>query len=680
MGKGSIQRRSAEPALDQIGSDIFQMMTDGAPVALWMADSSGHSTFHNQAWLDFTGRKRAELTGRAWLESLHPDDLRRCLDTYRRAFRERRKFEMEYRLRRHDGQYRWVLDMGAPFYAADGAFSGFVGANIDITERKAAEALVTRFGRILDSSLNEIYVFDAGTLHFIHANHGACGNLGYTIEELRGMTPLDLKPGFTREAFERVVRPLRSGETDQVRFETVHQRKDGSLYPVEVRLQLSRGEESPVIFALITDISERRRNEETLRGRNKVLEQLATGAPLRDILTLMAQTVENARPGSICSILVLDKETGRLRHGAGPSLPEFYNDAVDGIEIGPGVGSCGTAAFTGKRVVVEDISTHPYWLPFKEAAERAGLRACWSEPVLSPAGDVLGTLAIYYREVRSPDAQDLELITSVAHLTGIAIEKRRAEEESAAAREQAEIANRTKTEFLANMSHELRSPLNSVLGLAEIMKDELFGPLGSDRYRGYADDVYQSAKHLLDVITDILDISKIEAGKLSLHEGETDISNVIDTCVRLMYPRSSQAKIALTTDIAPGLPKVYADSRKAKQILLNLLSNAVKFTGKGGKVMVSARLNEDGELCLAVGDTGIGIEKKDIKKALSPFTQIDSSLSRKYEGTGLGLPISKALIELHGGRLEIESELGAGTTVTVVFPASRVVTGPAPAS
>jgi PAS domain S-box-containing protein len=673
MAKEIIQFPYSDAGAEQPDADVLRLMADGAPVPLWMADASGHSTYHNRAWLEFTGRERGAMGGRAWIESLHPDDLEQCLETYRNAFRDRRKFQMEYRLRRHDGEYRWMLDTGTPCYRPDGTFCGFVGANFDITEQKGMETLAARFGRILDSSLNEIFVFDAVTMRFTHVNQGARKNLGYSIEELRTMTPLDLKPHFTLQQFDEISRPLRNGEADQVIFESVHRRKDGTTYPVEVQLQLSRGGEAPVFFAIAADISDRQRSGELLRGRNKVLEQLATGAPLRDVLTLIAQTAENAKPGMVCSILVLDKDGVRLRHGAGPSLPEFYNDAVDGIEIGPGVGSCGSAAFTGERVIVEDISTHPYWANYWSFAERAGVKACWSEPILSSGGRVLGTFAVYYREPRGPNDWDIDFIVSMAHLAGIAIEQKRAEKESAEAREQAEIANRTKTEFLANMSHELRSPLNSVLGLAEIMKDELFGPLGSDRYRGYADDIFQSAKHLLDVITDILDISKIEAGKLTLYEDEVEIVSVVETCMRLMYPRSSQAKVLIKKDIPEDLPKIYGDTRKTKQILLNLLSNAVKFTPKGGTVTISGRVLESGEFALSVADTGIGIAPANIEKALTAFAQIDSSLSRKYEGTGLGLPITKALVELHGGRMMIDSELGQGTKVTVVFPARRVL-------
>ncbi|MGB8274200.1 MAG: PAS domain S-box protein [Alphaproteobacteria bacterium] len=659
--------------MEQEGADLFRAMVDGAPVALWMTDASGHSTFHNRAWLDFTGRDRDELDGSAWVESLHPDDCQRCLDLYRGAFRERRNFQMEYRLRRNDGKYRWVLDKGAPYYADDGTFRGFVGANVDITERKEAEALATRFGRVVESSHSEIYLFDAATLQFVHVNYGARNNLGYSMDEMRTMTPLDLKPEMTRESFAALVEPLRNGETDQVRFETFHRRKDGSLYPVEVWLQLSRAEDAPVFIAMISDITKWRETEAFLKGRNLVLERISTGAPLSEILPLITQTAERAKPGLLCSILLLEKETGRLRLGAAPSFPAFYNAAIDGLAIGPRAGSCGTAAFTGKRVIAEDITIHPYWGAFRELAGKVGIRACWSEPIRSSTGEILGTFALYYREVRAPDDSDLDFINRLAQIASIAIERQRHEDESGAARKQAELANRTKSEFLANMSHELRSPLNSVLGFAELMKNELFGPMGSPRYREYAEDIYQSASHLLAVINDILDISKIEAGKLELYEEDVDLAEVIEICIRLMATRAMEAEVTLETDLPLGLPGLHADSRKVKQVLLNLLSNSVKFTPKGGRVTTSAKLTERGELRLAVADTGIGIAPENIEKALSPFAQIDSSLSRKYEGTGLGLPLSKALVELHGGRLEIQTALGVGTTVAITFPPERVL-------
>jgi PAS domain S-box-containing protein len=240
------------------------------------------------------------------------------------------------------------------------------------------------------------------------------------------------------------------------------------------------------------------------------------------------------------------------------------------------------------------------------------------------------------------------------------------------ARDEAEAASRTKSEFLANMSHELRTPLNAIIGFSEIMMGELFGKMGDDRYRDYAKDVHNSGRHLLELINDILDLSKVEAGKLDLHEDDVDVGHVLANCERLVRERAQEAGVVLCVEAGGTLPRLAADETKLKQILLNLLSNAVKFTPAGGRVTLAAALNDAGELALSVRDTGIGMKEEDIPIALQPFRQIDNQLSRKYAGTGLGLPLTRALVEMHDGRLEITSAPGKGTTVIVVLPASRL--------
>ncbi|MCH7543062.1 MAG: HAMP domain-containing protein [Proteobacteria bacterium] len=250
------------------------------------------------------------------------------------------------------------------------------------------------------------------------------------------------------------------------------------------------------------------------------------------------------------------------------------------------------------------------------------------------------------------------------------------EEGLRAARHQAEMANRAKTEFLANMSHELRTPLNAILGFSELIKNELLGPLGNQRYRDYAGDIHESGTHLLQVITDILDISKVEAGKLELHEEAFDVGDLIGNSVRLIAERAKEAGLSITVKTESGLRAIYADERLVKQCLINLLSNAVKFTPEGGYIIVRALNGLEGTMDISVADTGIGIEKDEIPRVLAPFGQVDGSLSRKYEGTGLGLPLVKSFVELHGGSLDIQSGIGVGTTVTIRFPAERVLEAP----
>jgi PAS domain S-box-containing protein len=241
------------------------------------------------------------------------------------------------------------------------------------------------------------------------------------------------------------------------------------------------------------------------------------------------------------------------------------------------------------------------------------------------------------------------------------------------AKEAAELANRVKSEFLANMSHELRTPLNAIIGFSEMMSSELLGPLGNEQYQGYSHDILVSAQHLLGVINDILDVAKIEAGKLHLTEEDVNPHEVLGTVKRLMSERAERVGINLKLDAAKDLPHVWADARKLKQILINLMANSVKFTPGGGRIELSAFVDQRGDFVFAVTDTGIGIAKEDIDKALAPFTQIDSQLSRQFEGTGLGLPLAKGFTELHDGELKLVSEPGKGTQVTIHLPARRVI-------
>ena len=261
--------------------------------------------------------------------------------------------------------------------------------------------------------------------------------------------------------------------------------------------------------------------------------------------------------------------------------------------------------------------------------------------------------------------------STVGILTDITELKRR-EEALSAAKEQAEIASRSKTEFLANISHELRTPLNAIIGFTEIMRDEIFGPVGSRQYQDYLGDIHASARHLLDVINDILDVAKAEAGKLELDEEEVVIATVIRATTRLVQERAHRTDQTIVINAPAELPLVYADERKLKQILLNLLSNAIKFTPAGGRIEIVAKLDPSGDFLLHVADTGIGIAPEDVAVALAPFGQVDGALSRKYEGTGLGLPLTRAMVELHGGTLSIASRPHEGTTVTVRLPAERV--------
>ena len=241
------------------------------------------------------------------------------------------------------------------------------------------------------------------------------------------------------------------------------------------------------------------------------------------------------------------------------------------------------------------------------------------------------------------------------------------------ARMSADQANKAKSEFLASMSHELRTPLNAILGFSEIIKDELFGPVGMQQYVDYANDVHKSGRHLLDLIDDVLDLSKIQAGRVELREEAVDLSGLLVDSISLTRERALKGGVSLEFDAQASCPHVLADRRLLKQILLNLLSNAIKFTPQGGSVTMLPVCDANG-VGIAIRDTGIGMSRDDIVKAMTPYGQVDSRIARKHKGTGLGLPISQSLAALHGGRLAIESEPGRGTTITLLLPHSRALT------
>jgi PAS domain S-box-containing protein len=328
-----------------------------------------------------------------------------------------------------------------------------------------------------------------------------------------------------------------------------------------------------------------------------------------------------------------------------------------------------TGAFIGKTLIeiargdpadeswrryLEDIEARR---PFRDFAYRYaqadGTEHFWSlsgTPIYDPAGRFLGyrgTGADVTREVRAQ--RGLEQ-----------------------AKDQAETASRAKSEFLANMSHELRTPLNAILGFAEIIRDRLLGPI-ADRYAEYAHDIHSSGTHLLGIINDILDLSKVEAGRLELIEEIVDIQGIVKGVVLLLRERVANAGLTLKVELPDSLLLIRADERKLKQVLMNLLANAVKFTPSGGQIVVRASIAGAQGLIIEVSDTGIGIAPEDVDRALSPFGQVDSRLSRRYEGTGLGLPLARALAELHGGTLTLDSLPGHGTTVRITLPADRLV-------
>ncbi len=250
---------------------------------------------------------------------------------------------------------------------------------------------------------------------------------------------------------------------------------------------------------------------------------------------------------------------------------------------------------------------------------------------------------------------------------------RKVEEELRAAKREAQKSAAAKADFLAKVSHEIRTPLNAITGFAEVIMAERFGPIGNERYREYLKDMHAAGAHLVSLLNDLLDLSKIETGKLDLNFANVNLNDLVQQCVGIMQPQANRARIIIRSSLTPGLPHVVADERSLRQIVLNLLGNSVKFTGPGGQVIVSTAVTDSGDAVLRVRDTGVGMNEKDIQTAMEPFRQVATAGSWGSGGTGLGLPLTKALAEANRANFSIKSSPNAGTLVEIVFRQSRVL-------
>jgi len=393
-----------------------------------------------------------------------------------------------------------------------------------------------------------------------------------------------------------------------------------------------------------------------------------------------------------------DAENARARMAdwAGVSIDWFWEFDPDerftyiseGLEKATGLSAAGRIG-TWRFELARDYDPHkPEWRehldavaarqPFRDfvfatTAADGSIRyiSTSGKPIYDENGRFLGYRGSS-RNVTMRIAHERALARQTDELAAMVHDLERARVDAVNARVAADAANQAKSQFLANMSHELRTPLNAILGFAELMREAVIGPLDA-RYQEYARDIYSSGSHLLRLIDDILDLSKIEVGRLDLREESLDLGELLVECRRLLMDRARQGEVDLIEHLPADLPMVFVDRLRLKQVLLNLLSNAIKFTPPAGRVTVDVVRSEAGGIAIVVADTGIGMDPDKVDTALQPFQQLDASLARRYEGTGLGLPLAKKLTELHGGALEIVTAPKRGTTIRVLLPAARVL-------
>jgi signal transduction histidine kinase len=329
----------------------------------------------------------------------------------------------------------------------------------------------------------------------------------------------------------------------------------------------------------------------------------------------------------------------------------------------PAIGA-GRALLTQAVVHIPDVTLDEHYLA-RPLTQALGVRSLLCVPMLRDGG-AIGTIVVGRAEPQPFSDKQIAVLKTFGDQAVIAIENVRLFTELDDKTRQLEVANRHKSEFLANMSHELRTPLNAVIGFSEVLIERMFGEV-NPKQEEYLNDILSSGKHLLSLINDILDLSKIEAGRMELEAQAFDLPSALDNALTLIRERAARHSIRLEVHVDPAIGEVVADERKVKQVLLNLLSNAVKFTPEGGKITMSAALNGEA-VAVSVADTGIGIAAEDQEAVFEEFRQVGDDYARKREGTGLGLALARRLVELHGGTLSVQSELGKGSTFTFTIP------------
>jgi PAS domain S-box-containing protein len=815
------ERKRSEQILRE-SEERFRNMADNAPVMVWITDENGDTTFLSRSWYEFTGQTPETALGVGWLDAIHGDDYETNGKIFDEASAHHTPFRAEYRLRRADGVYRWVLDAASPRSGANGEVLGYIGSVIDITERREAEEAV----RKEKDRLNTIAATVPGAIHAFQQRPDHSISFPYAsprIQEIYGIDPEELAeeasavqalwhPDDREYLLARVADSARNMTMWHEEFRVLHP-TNGQIWVEGRSIPQSEPDGSIIWYGLLSDITERKRAEALSEGQRKVLEMIAGGVSLKETLDTLLQVIEQHSPDLHCSILLLDAAGIHLRHGSAPRLPLEYVLALDSIAIGPNVGSCGTAAYRGEAVFVEDIASDPLWEDFRHLALPHGLRACWSVPIFDRHRHVLGTFAVYYHEPKRPTADHLRLIDTATHTAAVCIhrhlseaalreeqerftkiastvpgviysfrmrpdgslsmpyaspalreiydaepadvhddatfifqfihpddlddfqssiiasartlsdwysefrvnhprkgviwaegrstpimendgsilwhgfladitERKRVEEaiiqlnedlelrvqrrtaELAQATAEAEKANQAKSEFLSRMSHELRTPMNSILGFAQIMEMHA----RDEKQAGRVSHILKAGQHLLHLINEVLDLARVESGRLSLSLEPVHLGNSINAALDLIRPLCDQRGILINSKIT-DFENIFilADQQRLSQVLLNLLSNATKYNRPNGEIHLYCERSADNLIRIYIRDTGTGIAQSDFARLFQPFERLQAENS-SIEGTGLGLALSKHLMEAMNGTIGATSEVGNGSTFWVELP------------
>ena len=677
------ERKRAEESLRRSETYLAEAQGLSKTGSFGWRPSTGEIIWSDETFRIFEYDRTMTPTVELILQRIHPEDAPLVKQTIERASQAGKNFEHKYRLLMPVGSVKHVHIVARALRDESGSVE-FVGAVMDVTVAKQAEETLRE---------SEAYLAEAQRLSHTGswATTPATGDIRYWSEEcyrVLGFDPHGGQPRF--ETFFQRIHPDDQRRLEQVERAIERAKRasgDKTGFEFDYRIVHPGGEIREIhtvghpVFSpsgdlveyvgTVIDITERKRAEALRDGESRILEMIAHDAPLEEILEKLVRVVEAQFAGLLCSVLLLDEDGQHVRHGAAPSLPEPYSKAIDGLCIGPKAGSCGTAMYRREPVVVTDILQDPLWESYREVAEPYGFRACWSTPILAHSGKALGSFAMYYREPRSPSAAETRALEMATHLAGIAIERKMAREERERLRQaQADLAhiNRVTTmgELTASLAHEIKQPISAAVTDARTC----LRWLGRDE-----PDVSEARETASRVVTDVTRAAEIISRisllfkKGALQRELVDVNELIREMIVLLRSEANRYSISIRIELAEDLPEVMADRVQLQQVFMNLMLNAIDamkgITGHGELTIKSE--TTDATVLVSVSDTGVGLPAEQAEQIFKAF------FTTKDNGTGMGLHISRSIIESHGGRLWAAGTSGRGATFQFTLPATVAV-------
>jgi PAS domain S-box-containing protein len=617
--------------------------------------STGEITWSEETFRIFQYDRAMKPTIELILQRVHPQDAALVKQTIERASQDGKDFEHEYRLLMPDASVKHVHVVARALNDESPSVE-FVGAVMDVTAAKQVEQTIRE---------SEAYLAEAQRLSHTGswAGNPGTGEIRYWSEEccrVLGFDP-DKEEAQSANLFQRIHPDDQAGTMEQLERAT-HKKAE---FEFDYRIVHPGGEIRDIhtvghpVFnpsgdlieyvGTVMDVTERKQAEALREGESRILEMIARDAPLEEILDNLVLVVEARFAGLLCSVVLLDEDGQHVLHGAAPSLPKPYAEAINGLCIGPKAGSCGTAMYRKEPVVVTDILQDPLWEPYRQLAASFGLRACWSTPIVTHSGKALGSFAMYYRKPRSPSPAENHALEMATHLAGIAIERRLARQERERLRQaQADLAhiNRVTTmgELTASLAHEVNQPITAaVIDANACLRWLTRDHADLKEAREAASRMAKDATRAADIVSRVRLLFK----KVTPQRELVDVNEVVREMVVLLRSEAMRYAVSVRTELA-DLPQVMADRIQLQQVLMNLVTNAIdamKAVEGTRELIIRSQQAEDGQLMVSISDTGVGLPTQQADQIFNAF------FTTKPQGTGMGLRISRSIVESHGGRL-----------------------------